>query len=237
MNRKKNGLTLKTRRNIYNFILKNPGVHYREICKLLKIRKTNVTYHLKYLIKKELVTENNKDGYTRYYVVKLEGEKEQIIAKILAENHTNEPVITFQKLFKFYTPGRQDKEIISILRQETIQKIVRFLYVFPNSTQVEISSFFGKHQTTISSYIKKLVEKNILTRNKNGKRIYYKLTDEDYIYYILGTYFNFREILNENGEPTGKYDYFVFDSIIDEFLDHICIPYCAGYRPWTNKSK
>jgi len=64
---KKDILDLENRRSIYNFILKNPGLHIRELSRRLEIPKTTLKYHLKYLEVKNLVNYETKGKCTRYF--------------------------------------------------------------------------------------------------------------------------------------------------------------------------
>jgi len=57
----KNILELELRRNIYDFILKNPGFHLRGLSRKLKIPKSTLLHHLKILKKRELIIMNSKD--------------------------------------------------------------------------------------------------------------------------------------------------------------------------------
>ena len=86
-------LELKTRRKIYNFISKNPGLHLSKIAELLKMRISLVEYHLLFLEKKKIVTLVKEFGYVRCYPCG----REEI--------------------------GSADKKILSLIRQEIPLKI------------------------------------------------------------------------------------------------------------------
>ena len=60
-------LTLKARRNIYNIVKKNPGLHLSKIADLLNMRISHVEYHLFYLEKYDLVFSIMEEKYKRYY--------------------------------------------------------------------------------------------------------------------------------------------------------------------------
>jgi predicted transcriptional regulator len=63
-----NLLDLETRRRIYNYISKYPGLHFRRLCKELKIPNGTMSYHLSYLKKRGLIEIKNKDMKSRYFV-------------------------------------------------------------------------------------------------------------------------------------------------------------------------
>ena len=56
------------RREIYNFILENPGVNISKISKLLKMSIPLIIYHIRYLQKHDFVSIKKLKGYTRVYL-------------------------------------------------------------------------------------------------------------------------------------------------------------------------
>ena len=64
---KKDILELEKRRKIYNYILTNPGLHVRELSRKLKIPKTTLKYHLRYLEIKQLLNSETKGKCVRYF--------------------------------------------------------------------------------------------------------------------------------------------------------------------------
>lgn len=55
-------LDLKTRRNIYNFILKHPGLHFRELCRKLSLPNSTLSYHTRYLEKRGFIIARPEGG-------------------------------------------------------------------------------------------------------------------------------------------------------------------------------
>jgi len=78
-------LALKTRRHIYNFIYRNPGLHLREISRRIKIPKTTLIYHLKYLKKQDLIKEKSEGGYKRIYIKQEIGTQDKQILNLLRQ--------------------------------------------------------------------------------------------------------------------------------------------------------
>jgi len=76
-------LELETRRKIYKFIEKNPGLHLREISRCTNIAKSTLTYHINHLKKIELLTETNNGQYKLYYISEKVGREEKELIKIL----------------------------------------------------------------------------------------------------------------------------------------------------------
>src|SRR5438128_11674467 len=60
-------LAVKTRRDLYEFVRRNPGFHLREISRELNLSITLVDYHLRFLEKHELLTSAMDGEYKRYY--------------------------------------------------------------------------------------------------------------------------------------------------------------------------
>ena len=60
-----NILELETRRKIYDFIQKFPGLHVREISRRLEIPFSTLQYHLRFLEKRELVKAKDDGKYIR----------------------------------------------------------------------------------------------------------------------------------------------------------------------------
>ena len=81
----KNILDLEQRRSIYNYILKNPGLHQRELSRRLKIPKSTLLHHLKILKKQDLVILRTVNGYHRIYASKKLGNKEKEILNLLRQ--------------------------------------------------------------------------------------------------------------------------------------------------------
>ena len=57
---------VKTRKEIYKFIMKNPGMHYRDIARFLKIPSSTMRYHLNYLERRNFISKEIINGYLRY---------------------------------------------------------------------------------------------------------------------------------------------------------------------------
>lgn len=62
-------LELETRRNIFDILKKNPGIHLSKIAKTLKLRVSLVEYHLRYLEKHGLIQSDKHTGYNRYFII------------------------------------------------------------------------------------------------------------------------------------------------------------------------
>ncbi len=61
-------LELETRRNIFDILKRNPGLHLSKIAKTLNLRVSLVEYHLRYLEKHGLIQSDKHTGYNRYFI-------------------------------------------------------------------------------------------------------------------------------------------------------------------------
>jgi len=78
-------IKLTIRRNIYNYILNNPGIHISQISQDLKIPRTTLLYHLNYLEKKEIVYVKNTTSFRRYYTNGKLSAREKKILSVLQQ--------------------------------------------------------------------------------------------------------------------------------------------------------
>jgi len=78
-------LNLEKRRDIHNTILKNPGIHLREIVRKTNIPKSTLKYHLTYLRKHNLIIKKEDRGCNRYFVSNTVGNFEKKLIKYLRQ--------------------------------------------------------------------------------------------------------------------------------------------------------
>ena len=76
---------VKTRKEIYNYLIKNPGLHFREIVRSLNMPGSTLSYHLKYLEKRGFLLKEFENGYSRYYVSEKNGKNDKKLFNILRE--------------------------------------------------------------------------------------------------------------------------------------------------------
>src|SRR5437870_745096 len=60
-------LAVKTRKDLYDFVRKNPGFHLRELSRALNLSITLADYHLRFLEKHELITSAMDAEYKRFF--------------------------------------------------------------------------------------------------------------------------------------------------------------------------
>jgi predicted transcriptional regulator len=78
-------LDLEIRRKIYEHIRKSPGLHLRELSRLLETPLSTLDYHLYYLKQRGLIHDSQDGGYTRYYLTGDIGVKEKNVLSVLRQ--------------------------------------------------------------------------------------------------------------------------------------------------------
>jgi len=82
----------------------------------------------------------------------------------------------------------EDKEILSVLRKKRMREIVLLILANEKAKYQFLSSTFKLPHSTLSFYLKNLVDNNILARDKIGYENLYTIQDEDRIVKVLTTY-------------------------------------------------
>ena len=80
------------RREIYDFLVSNPGFHMRELQRRLKLPLTSLEYHLDYMVRKNILTRDKKGRFTRFYAKILDKKDEEVIS-ILRQRKLRELVL------------------------------------------------------------------------------------------------------------------------------------------------
>jgi len=143
------------RRKIYAVIEANPGIHLRELQRVLDIPLTTLEYHLTYMSRKRILFGESDGHYKRYYARPLDAE---------------------------------DKKILSALRQKRMREIVLMVMVNKKAKYQFLSDYLKLPPSTLSFYLKYLVENNVLARDKIGYENIYTVRDEDRVARVLIAY-------------------------------------------------
>jgi len=76
-------LNLTSRATIYDFILRNPGTHFRNICTSLGLSIGTVQYHLEQLVEGELIESEKESRYKRFFISRRFSGFEKLIISFL----------------------------------------------------------------------------------------------------------------------------------------------------------
>jgi len=143
------------RRKIFARIEASPGVHLRELQRVLNIPLTTLEYHLSYMIRKKVVFAETEDHHKRYYTKPLDPE---------------------------------DKKVLAALRQKRMREIVLTVLANKKAKHQLLADRLKLSHSTLSSYLKYLVNKNILVREKIGYQNLYIVRDENRVAKVLIAY-------------------------------------------------
>jgi predicted transcriptional regulator len=70
------------RRKIYRVITSNPGIHLRELQRVLDMPLSTVDYHLNYMAKKEIILRDQNKGIIRYFAKPFDEEEKRIVSAL-----------------------------------------------------------------------------------------------------------------------------------------------------------
>jgi len=178
-------LKLETRRTIYDFIMKYPGLHLREISRRTNIPLSSLKYHLNYLEKLDLFISKADHRYKRYYIAKTVGKKDKEILNLLRQ----ETPLRIVLMLLSPGPGQifKDKEI----QKEAYCKHATFEKNYSKKEIIELTKYWKgayddfrliKHRTTIGFHLQKLLDVDLIEKIKVGKETKYKLKDQNEIW-------------------------------------------------------
>jgi len=143
------------RRKIYEAIEKSPGIHLRELQRLLNMPLTTLEYHLSYMARKKIVYSETDTHYKRYYAKPL---------------------------------GDEDKKVLCALRQKRMREIVLLVLSNGKAKYQFMADYLKVPHSTLSFYLKYLVDNDILVKDKVGYETIYTVKDEDKVAKVLVAY-------------------------------------------------
>ena len=71
----------------------------------------------------------------------------------------------------------EDKKVISVLRQRRLREIMLIILGKDGAKFMELQEILGLPSSTLSFYLKRLVDNKIITRNRIGSETIYSVTD------------------------------------------------------------
>jgi predicted transcriptional regulator len=150
--------SVETRRQIYELIQKNPGLHMTKIAEILHMRVSLADYHLNYLEKHNDIVGIKKDEiFKRYYL-------------------------------KGGELGTQERDILTILRRDVPLKIVLLLVKHRQLRHRDLLNKIDIASSTLSYHLNTLVEHGIVELYSFGEERGYRLRDRKEVIRILLKY-------------------------------------------------
>jgi DNA-binding transcriptional ArsR family regulator len=168
-------IDLERKRTIYNFILKNPGLHERELVRRLNIPKTTLRHHLHYLKKNELITSRDAGKYVCYYCCKTIGIGDKKIINLLRQNTPRHIVLYFLSAIV-----SSQKEVSEEINKDPttvsyhMKKLVEFGIIEPAPLG--------------DGVVFRTNNKGVILRSRVGNEAIYRLSNPKDVYKILITF-------------------------------------------------
>jgi DNA-binding Lrp family transcriptional regulator len=165
-------LELRKRREIYEYISKNSGLHMRDLSRRMNIPFTTLQYHLNCLEKRGYIISRDDGKYIRYYISLEIGENEKRVLTCLRKKTTLYIILWF------------------FIAQQCSQKdLSRFLEKHPATISFHLRKMLSagiiKHISIENGIIYKDTLPNIIERSQISSEKIYVLQDSWMIYDLL----------------------------------------------------
>ncbi len=158
-------LELETRRDIYNLVYSQPGLHLREIQRQLGMHVNLVEYHIHQLIGSELVVSVHQGGYNRFFPAQAPGSDRQV------DRLTS-----------------QEKRVLGMMRQPMPLRIMVYLLATGSSQHKDICDHLGCAPSTLTYHMKKMVKGQMVVQTTAGEGKGYHLSDRRSVARLLMLY-------------------------------------------------
>jgi predicted transcriptional regulator len=157
-------LAVKTRKDLYDFVRKNPGYHLREVSRALNLSITLADYHLRFLEKHELISSAMDGEYKRFYPRSTPGQLDVRAALTEAQ-----------------------KQVLAFLRQPVPLKVIEVLMEREAGTHKEILERVSVSPSTLSHHLRKMEAAGIIDHAEPKERGY-RVTDPKSVARLMTTY-------------------------------------------------
>ena len=133
------------RKEIYNFVRRNPGFHLRELQRRLQIPLSSLEHHVDYMIRHKVLLKQRDGRCMRYFA-----------------GHST----------------REEQKLISALRHEKLREIVLIILENNEVKFQDLKSYLDVPSSTLSYFLKYLVDRCILRRERVGYESIYSILDQ-----------------------------------------------------------
>ncbi|MFQ5911311.1 MAG: winged helix-turn-helix transcriptional regulator [Thermoplasmata archaeon] len=155
-------LELETRRQIFDLVVENPGLHLREIQRRLNMSVTLADHHLRILEKEGLLTVLEEGGYKRFY----------------PSPRAARPIPL----------SPEDKKGLALLRQEGPLLIVLHILSHGPIRHGELQERTGLPPSTVSYHLGKLMKSGVVARAPREEGRTYGVLDPQRIALLITAY-------------------------------------------------
>lgn len=94
----------------------------------------------------------------------------------------------YYKRYYLTRTSHSQKALLSVLRQKKPRDIVLFLILNPGSRHKDVMERFGLGASTVSFYVKHLIQKGVVEKRKVGRTSEYRVMEVDEVVRVLITY-------------------------------------------------
>ena len=174
--KKQDLLKLNMRRDIFQFVLKYPGLHLRELSREMKLPYSTLEYHVNYLRKRELIVAKSEGKYQRFYVKGEVSNGEKDMMQLIRKD-TPQKIV----LLLLFTTCSSRKELSDNLEKHptTIEFHLKKLMELGVVEEARV----GEEGIYTNYRVTKIVAKKPMNNEK-----FYLLKDPYYIYDLFITY-------------------------------------------------
>ena len=174
---KQNKLDMETRRIIYYYIKKHPGLHLRDISRKLNLKVFNLKYHIKILNKSGYIIQKKEDGFLRLFATHTvsNGDKKQF--SYLRQKTTRNIILII-----LYNIAASQREICDALEKS------------PSTINFHINKLVENKVIELAPCKKGIIPLSCVTRpykiqkDLTGREIVFRLTDPFTIYRLFNEY-------------------------------------------------
>jgi predicted transcriptional regulator len=151
--------TLAIRQKIVLLLLENPGLNLTSIAEQLSLSPQLTEYHLLYLCRNnKIMSIKGKKGYFRRFYIKESG------------------------------VGKIDKDVIAVLRQPNLLRVVLMIMKHPTLSHQELADQLHLHPSTLTHHISRLAEYDLVESVHRGKEKVYQVKQRRKIMGIVRKY-------------------------------------------------
>ncbi len=146
-------LELETRRDIYDLVRREPGLHMREIQRRLDLSIALTEYHLRQLEESDLVTSIMEEGYKRFYPT------------------------TGADGGELRSLGGEERRMLGLFRQPIPLRVTLFLLNDEPATNSQIADGLGLSRSRLSFHLNKMLRQNVIRKLTRSEGRGYVLVD------------------------------------------------------------
>lgn len=168
-----NLLELETRRDIYDLVRREPGIHMREIQRRLDLSIALTEYHLRQLVKSGLLTSISEEGYKRFYPT------------------------TGADGGELRALGGDERRMIGLFRQSIPLRITLYLLNDEPGTNSQIADSLGVSRSRLSFHLNKMLRQNVIRKLSRSEGRGYVLVDRERTLKLLIAYRPSPDLLDE----------------------------------------